>query len=74
MKNRFSRFVLVMSIFAAWNVLASEQSLNLKAARELMPVLCEAGKSAFVEKPGKKLSCNAILAQHSQVLLVMENL
>ncbi len=40
--------------------MASGQTLNLKAARELMPVLCEAGKSAFVEKTKKNtfLRCN----------------
>jgi hypothetical protein len=36
--------MMVMVAFVVWSIAASEQNLNLKAARELMPVLCEAGK------------------------------
>jgi hypothetical protein len=60
MTKFFSRFVLIISIVAAWNVMASGQDLNLNVARELMPVLCQAGGSRFVEQTQKKtfLSCN----------------
>jgi hypothetical protein len=60
MTKRFSRFGLVLSILTAWNVLASRQDLNLKAARELMPVVCQAGGSAFVENTEKNpfIRCN----------------
>jgi hypothetical protein len=59
MTKRFSRLVLVV-LGMVLSMVASGQSLNLKSARELMPVLCQAGDSRFVEKTGKNafLRCN----------------
>jgi hypothetical protein len=60
MTKHFPRFVLIISMVAAWSVMASGQDLDLKAARELMPVLCQAGDSRFVEKTEENsfLRCN----------------
>jgi hypothetical protein len=59
MTKRFSRLVLVV-LGLVLSMVASGQSLTLSAARELMPVLCRAGGSRFVEKTEKKtfLRCN----------------
>jgi hypothetical protein len=59
MTKRFSRLVLVV-LGMVLSMVASGQTSNLKAARELMPVLCQAGDSRFVEKTEKNafLRCN----------------